>query len=125
MRIKEVLALIEDYAPLTLQAGFDNSGLICGDTSRELTSALLCLDVTEDVVEEAIRGGHNLIVSHHPLIFSGLKHLTPATSVERCVIAAIRHDIVIYAAHTNMDSVAKPMRAQALKTEKTHVQVFR
>ena len=106
MRIKEVLALIEDYAPLTLQAGFDNSGLICGDTRRELTSALLCLDVTEDIVEEAIRGGHNLIVSHHPLIFSGLKHLTPATSVERCVIAAIRHDIVIYAAHTNMDSVA-------------------
>ena len=106
MRIQEALALIEDYAPLSLQAGFDNSGLICGDPDRELTSALLCLDVTEDVVKEAVREGHNLIVSHHPLVFSGLKHLTPATYVERCLIAAVRHDIAIYAAHTNMDSVA-------------------
>ena len=91
MRIQEALALIEDYAPLSLQAGFDNSGLICGDPDRELTSALLCLDVTEDVVKEAVREGHNLIVSHHPLVFSGLKHLTPATYVERCLIAAVRH----------------------------------
>lgn len=106
MQIQEALALIEDYAPLNLQAGFDNSGLICGDPSNELTSVLLCLDVTEEVVEEAVRGGYNLIVSHHPLIFSGLKHITPASYVERCVISAIRHDIAIYAAHTNMDSVA-------------------
>ena len=70
MRIQEALALIEDYAPLSLQAGFDNSGLICGAPDRELTSALLCLDVTEDVVEEAVREGHTLIVSHHPLVFS-------------------------------------------------------
>lgn len=97
MRIKEIISLIEEYAPLKLQANFDNSGLLCGDPERELTSVLLCIDVTEEVVKEAIDKGHNLIISHHPLIFSGLKHITPATYVERCVINAIKHDITIYA----------------------------
>ena len=106
MYIKEIISLIEAYAPLKLQASFDNSGLLCGDPERELTSILLCIDVTEEVVKEAIDKGHNLIISHHPLIFSGLKHITPATYVERCVIDAIKHDITIYAAHTNMDVVA-------------------
>lgn len=106
MYIKEIISLIEEYAPLKFQASFDNSGLLCGDPERELTSALLCIDVTEEVVNEAIAHGHNLIISHHPLIFSGLKHITPATYVERCVIFAIKHDISIYAAHTNMDIVA-------------------
>ena len=103
MYIKEIISLIEEYAPLKFQASFDNSGLLCGDPERELTSVLLCIDVTEEVVNEAIAHGHNLIISHHPLIFSGLKHITPATYVERCVISAIKHDITIYAAHTNMD----------------------
>ena len=80
MYIKEIISLIEDYAPLKLQASFDNSGLLCGDPERELTSILLCIDVTEEVVKEAIDKGHNLIISHHPLIFSGLKHITPATT---------------------------------------------
>ena len=69
MYIKEIISLIEDYAPLKLQASFDNSGLLCGDPERELTSILLCIDVTEEVVKEAIDKGHNLIISHHPLIF--------------------------------------------------------
>ena len=86
MYIKEIIALIEEYAPLKFQASFDNSGLLCGDPERKLTSVLLCIDVTEEVVNEAIIHGHNLIISHHPLIFSGLKHITPATYVERCVI---------------------------------------
>lgn len=106
MYIKDIIHLVEEYAPLRLQANFDNSGLLCGDPERELTSVLLCIDVTEEVVNEAIAHGHNLIISHHPLIFSGLKHITPATYVERCVISAIKHDITIYAAHTNMDVVA-------------------
>ena len=105
MYIKEIISLIEDYAPLKFQASFDNSGLLCGNPEQELTSILLCIDITEEVIKEAIDKGHNLIISHHPLIFSGLKHITPATYVERCVIDAIRHDITIYAAHTNMDVV--------------------
>lgn len=106
MYIKDIIHLVEEYAPLRLQASFDNSGLLCGDPERELTSVLLCIDVTEEVISEAITHGHNLIISHHPLIFSGLKHITPATYVERCVISAIKHNIAIYAAHTNMDVVA-------------------
>ena len=105
MYIKEIISLIEDYAPLKFQASFDNSGLLCGNPEQELTSILLCIDITEEVIKEAIDKGHNLIISHHPLIFSGLKHITPATYVERCVIDAIKHDITIYAAHTNMDVV--------------------
>ena len=79
MHVKDIISLIEEYAPLKLQASFDNSGLLCGDPEREVTSVLLCIDVTEEVVEEAIAKGHDLIISHHPLIFGGLKHITPAT----------------------------------------------
>ena len=68
MYIKEIISLIEDYAPLKLQASFDNSGLLCGDPERELTSILLCIDVTEEVVKEAIDKGHNLIISHQERI---------------------------------------------------------
>ena len=125
MYIKEIISLIEDYAPLKLQASFDNSGLLCGDPERELTSILLCIDVTEEVVKEAIDKGHNLIISHHPLIFSGLKHITPATYVERCVIDAIKHDITIYAAHTNMDVVANGVSGRmADKLDLYHRQVL-
>ena len=105
MYIKEIISSIEEYAPLKYQANFDNSGLLCGDAQQTLTSVLLCIDITEEVIKEAITKGANLIISHHPLIFSGLKHITPTTYVERCVINAIKHDIVIYAAHTNMDVV--------------------
>ena len=125
MYIKEIISLIEDYAPLKFQASFDNSGLLCGDPERELTSILLCIDVTEEVVKEAIDKGHNLIISHHPLIFSGLKHITPATYVERCVIDAIRHDITIYAAHTNMDVVSNGVSGRmADKLDLYHRQIL-
>lgn len=105
MLIQEIIDLIEDYAPSNLQASFDNSGLICGNPSYEVHTILLCIDVTEAVVREAIDNGHNLIISHHPLIFKGLRHVTPSTYVERSIILAIKHDIAIYAAHTNMDVV--------------------
>lgn len=125
MYIKEIISLIEDYAPLKFQASFDNSGLLCGDPERELTSILLCIDVTEEVVKEAIDKGHNLIISHHPLIFSGLKHITPATYVERCVIDAIKHDITIYAAHTNMDVVSNGVSGRmADKLDLYHRQIL-
>lgn len=105
MTVQEITELIEDYAPLTLQADYDNAGLICGDRNNEVSSVLLCTDVTEAVIDEAIAGGFNLIISHHPLTLQGLKKLTPDDYIKRCLIKAIRYDLNIYAAHTNMDSV--------------------
>ncbi|MDR1407872.1 MAG: Nif3-like dinuclear metal center hexameric protein [Tannerella sp.] len=104
MKIKDILNEIERLAPLPLQEGFDNAGVQAGDVEREATGALLCLDVTEAVVDEAAAQGCNLIVSHHPLIFKPLKSLTGRTCAERCLIKACRHDLVIYAAHTNLDN---------------------
>lgn len=104
MKIKEVLSALERFAPLPLQDSYDNAGMQVGLTDAEVSGALLCLDVTEAVIEEAIQLGYNLIVSHHPLIFRGVKSITGATYVERCVMKAIQHGIVIYAAHTNLDN---------------------
>ena len=104
MKIKELIRALEMFAPLPLQDGFDNAGVQVGLTDVEATGALLCLDVTEAVIEEAIMKGYNLIVSHHPLIFKGYKSLTGKDYVERCVIKAIKNDIVVYSMHTNMDN---------------------
>ena len=105
MKAKQVLDALEQYAPLPLQDGFDNAGLQIGLTEeQEVTGALLCLDVTEAIVEEAEREGCNLIVAHHPLLFHGLKSITGKSYVERCVIKAIQKGIGIYAAHTNLDN---------------------
>ena len=106
MRIKEIVQTIENLAPVPLQEDFDNSGLQVGDINREATAALLSLDVTESVIDEAVSLGCNLIISHHPLAFKPFKSLTGRTYIERCMIKAIKHDIVIYAAHTNLDSVS-------------------
>lgn len=92
------------FAPLPLQDGFDNAGLQVGLTDAEVTGVLLCLDVTEAVVDEAVALGCNLIVSHHPLIFSPLKRVTGVTYVERCVIKALANGIAVYSAHTNLDN---------------------
>ena len=104
MKIKEIIAALERFAPLPLQDGFDNAGLQIGLTEAEATGALLCLDVTEAVVDEAITLGYNLIISHHPLIFKGYKSITGRDYIERCILKAIRNDIVIYSAHTNLDN---------------------
>lgn len=104
MKIKEVIAALEQFAPLPLQEGFDNAGLQVGLTEAEVSGALLCLDVTETIVDEALKRGCNLIVSHHPLIFHPLKSLTGMTMVERCVMKAIKNDIVIASMHTNLDN---------------------
>ena len=105
MTIKEVAETLERFAPLPLQESYDNAGLQIGLTEGEETSGvLLCLDVTERVIEEAVRKGCNLIVAHHPLLFRPLRHLTGATQVERCVALAVQHGVSIYAAHTNLDN---------------------
>lgn len=104
MKIKELVSALERFAPLPLQDGFDNAGLQIGLTDAEATGALLCLDVTEAILDEAISLGYNLVISHHPLIFKGYKSITGKDYVERCMLKAIKNDIVIYSAHTNLDN---------------------
>lgn len=102
--VKEIATALEMFAPLPLQDGFDNAGLQIGLTDAEVTGVLLCLDVTEQVIDEAATLGCNLIVSHHPLLFRPLKRITGGNYVERCVIKALSKGIAIYSAHTNLDN---------------------
>lgn len=115
MKIKEILQTIEHLAPLPLQESFDNCGVQIGDVSQEVKAVLLCIDVTEDVMDEAIRLGCNLVVSHHPLAFRSFKSLTGKNYVERCMIKACKHDIVVYAAHTNLDNAVGGVNYQLAK----------
>jgi dinuclear metal center YbgI/SA1388 family protein len=104
VNIKEVVTTIESFAPLPLQESYDNAGLQVGLTATEVSGVLLCLDVTEKVIDEAVAKGCNLIVAHHPLLFRGLKQIGDATQPERCVTKALKKDIAIYAMHTNLDN---------------------
>ena len=104
VKIKEVLSALETFAPLPLQEGWDNAGLQIGLTEAEASGALLCLDVNEAIVDEAIGKGCNIIVSHHPLLFRGLKTISGADYVQRTVMKAIKHDIAVVSMHTNMDN---------------------
>lgn len=104
MKIREVVDALERFAPLPLQESFDNAGLQVGLTEAEVSGALLCLDVTEAVVDEAVALGCNLIVSHHPLIFRALKHITYSDYVQRTVAKALKNDITIVSMHTNIDN---------------------
>jgi len=106
MKIKDIAAALEQWAPRSLQEDYDNSGLQVGDPEREVTSALVCLDCTESVVEEARKHCCGLVISHHPVIFKGLKSLTGRDYVERTVLLAVKHGIAIYSIHTNLDNVA-------------------
>ena len=105
MKLKEITSFLESYAPLAYQESYDNSGLICGSKEMEITSALICLDSTEAVIDEAIANKCNLVIAHHPIIFDGLKKINGANYVERVIIKAIKNDIAIYAAHTNLDNL--------------------
>lgn len=105
MKVKDVVAFLESKAPVALQEDYDNSGLLAGNLQHDVTGVLISLDCTEAVVEEAIRKKCNLIVSHHPVIFRGIKKLTGSNYVERTVMKAIRNDISLYAIHTNLDHV--------------------
>ena len=124
MKIKEILNALEMFAPLPLQDGFDNAGLQVGLTDAEATGALLCLDVTEAVVDEAITLGYNLIISHHPLVFKGFKSVTGKDYVERCVIKAIKNDIVVYSMHTNLDNAPQGVNfkiAEKIGLKQVHI----
>jgi dinuclear metal center YbgI/SA1388 family protein len=112
MTVKEVVKIIEDFAPPAWQESYDNVGLQVGDVNATVTGMLLTLDVTVAVVEEAIRNKCNMIVAHHPVIFSGLKKITGRNYVERIIQKAIKYDISIYAAHTNLDNMLHGVNAR-------------
>lgn len=103
--IRDLTHFMEQWAPLAYQESYDNSGLLVGDPSIEITGVLVTLDATEAVIDEAIAKGCNVIVAHHPIIFKGLKKLTGKNYVERTVIKAIKNDVALYAVHTNLDNV--------------------
>ena len=103
-KVRDIAAAIENFAPKSLQEDYDNAGLQVGDPEMEVSAVLLCLDVTEEILKEAIERSCNLIVSHHPIIFKGLKSLTGENVIQRIVVEAIRKNIAIYAAHTNLDA---------------------
>ena len=105
MKVKDIIKVIEDFAPLSVQEGWDNSGLCVGSPEDEVSSVLMALDCTPALVDEAIACGADMIITHHPLIFSGLKKISPDDMVGEAVIKAIRAGIAIYAAHTNADKV--------------------
>lgn len=105
MVVQDYISALEEIAPLSYQEEYDNAGLIVGTRDDEVSKALICLDVTQEVVQEAVEVGANLIISHHPLVFRPLKKINDASEVERCIKYAIKNDIAIYASHTNMDNV--------------------
>jgi len=112
MIVKDIISIIENFAPLSYQESYDNAGLIIGNENQSISSALLTIDVTEDVIDEAIQIGANIIISHHPLIFSGLKKINGKNDIERCIFKAIKNNIAIYAAHTNLDATIHGVNAK-------------
>ena len=111
MNIGTITDYLETIAPLSYQESYDNSGLTIGDKAAEVSGALFTLDVTEAVVDEAIELGYNLIIAHHPLIFKPIKRINSKQEADRCIIKAIKHDIAIYAAHTNLDNAPQGVNA--------------
>jgi dinuclear metal center YbgI/SA1388 family protein len=107
MKISAIINFLETVAPPALQESYDNSGLITGSGSWDCTGILVTLDATEEVVQEAAAKGCNLIVAHHPIVFAGIKKIDPSHYVGRAVISAIKHDVAIYAIHTNLDNVIR------------------
>ncbi|KIA99324.1 NGG1p interacting factor 3 protein, NIF3 [Flavobacterium sp. KMS] len=104
MKIKEILAVLEEMAPLAYAEDFDNVGLLVGDSSTEATGVLVCHDALENVIDEAIVKNCNLVVCFHPILFSGIKKITGKNYVERAILKAIKNDIAIYAVHTALDN---------------------
>ena len=104
-RISDLIDFLHQVAPGYLQEDYDNAGLIIGDSLRQITGVLVTLDSTEEVVDEAVRLGCNLIIAHHPIVFRGLKRINGNNYIERTVIKAIKHDVAIFAIHTNLDKV--------------------
>jgi dinuclear metal center YbgI/SA1388 family protein len=115
MKIQEIVSFLESLAHPSLQEGYDNSGLLIGSPDWDCRGVLVSLDTNEEVVAEAVAKNCNLIVSHHPLIFRGLKKINGHTYTERTVIAAIKNDIAIYAIHTNLDNVIDGVNGQVAR----------
>ena len=126
MKIREIIGALEHFAPLSLQDGYDNAGLQIGLTEdADASGALLCLDVTEEVIDEAVARGCNLVVSHHPLMFRPPKHITGEDYVQRCIICAIRNGVWIYSAHTNLDNAPGGVSVKmAEKLGLTHIRAL-
>jgi dinuclear metal center YbgI/SA1388 family protein len=103
VRLKELCAYLNSAVPLSYQEGYDNSGLQIGLPETDITSALITLDVTEEVVDEAVLHKCNLIISHHPLIFNGIKKLTGRTFTDRIIFKVIKNNLAVYSSHTNLD----------------------
>lgn len=106
MKAREIIESLERFAPTSLQEPYDNAGIQIGDTETDIKGILISLDVTEEILDEAIGKGCNMIVTHHPLLFRGLKQIAGKDYVQRTVAQAIKNDIVIYSAHTNLDKCA-------------------
>lgn len=104
-KLGEIIKAIEEFAPLQYQESYDNSGLLLGDREQEISQALIALDCTEAVIDDAIQKNCQLVIAHHPILFSGIKSITGKNYVERVMLKAIRNHIAIYAAHTNLDNV--------------------
>ena len=125
MKVKDIISTIESFAPLSIQERWDNSGLCVGSPEDEVHSVLLGLDCTPELVDEAIACGADMIVTHHPLIFSGLKNISPENMVGAAVIKAIKAGISIYAAHTSADKVlAGVSGAMAARLGLTDVEIL-
>lgn len=114
--IGKIIDAMEELAPLSFQEGFDNAGLLCGNKDDVCTGVFVCLDVSESVIEEAVRKSCNMIISHHPLIFRGVKNLLPSTNVNRCLLKALQHGIALYSSHTNLDAAADGVNTLLAKT---------
>lgn len=106
-QLKDIISELEKIAPPSYQESYDNAGLITGDDQWEAKGILICLDSTEEIIDEAIATGCNLVIAHHPIVFSGLKKINGKNFIERTIIKAIKNDIAIYAIHTNLDNVVK------------------
>ena len=105
MKLKEIKSFLEGMAPLAVQESWDNSGLQIGCSDKDIHKVMVCLDLTEAVLDEAEAIGADLVISHHPLIFKGLKSISGSTYQERCVRKAILSDIAVYSAHTSLDNI--------------------
>jgi dinuclear metal center YbgI/SA1388 family protein len=124
MKVSDILNAIHEVAPLKLQESYDNAGLLIGTYDQQISQVLICVDITEDVIDEAIAKKCELIISHHPIIFRGLKNLVPNGPVERIVLKAVKNDIAIAAVHTNIDNVlhgVNAMIAKRIGLQKTQV----
>jgi dinuclear metal center YbgI/SA1388 family protein len=125
MKLKELCFYLDTAVPLSYQEDYDNSGLQIGLPEKEISMAMIALDVTEEVVEEAIKNKCDVIVSHHPLIFAGIKRIGGKTYTERIIYKAVRHDIAVYSSHTNLDIFSNGVsRKMAEKIGLTDIQVL-